>query len=253
LSEQESARIQSSIVYSADISCFRDADLVIEAIPEVLDIKTAFFRDISPLLKTRAIVATNTSAISINDLSGHIANPERFCGTHYLNPPHIIPLVEITPSEKTAQWAIDALYSLFVKMEKQPVVLKKDIKGFLSNRLQFALLREASYLVESGVATPEDIDRTLRYGNGIRYAISGPFKIVDLGGIGVFNKVAKYLYPVLSKETEGCALLEQFAQKGCDGVSTGGGFYPYTQESALQEEKERDCKMLKINRLVNAK
>lgn len=246
LTERESKHIQNSIEYTVQMSCFRSADLVIEAIPEVLDIKAAFFQEISGLIKECAIVSTNTSAISINDLSGHIANPERFCGTHFLNPPHIIPLVEITPGSLTAQWTVDALYGLFIKMEKQPVVLKKDIKGFLSNRLQFALLREAAYLVESGVATPEDIDRTLRYGNGIRYAISGPFKIVDLGGIDIFNKVAKYLYPTLSRETEGCALLEELDRKGFDGVRTQQGFYAYTKESVLQEEKDRDCKMLKI-------
>jgi 3-hydroxybutyryl-CoA dehydrogenase len=244
LSAQESRRIQDSISYRADPNCFHGADLVIEAIPEIYDIKADFFQMISGLLSPESIVATNTSAISIQELAKNMTNPERFCGTHWLNPPHIIPLVEIIPSTITSPGVVDILVKLLTGMGKEPVVLKKDIRGFLSNRLQFALLREASYLVESGVATPEDIDRTLKFGNGIRYSCSGPFKIVDFGGVAVFNSVANYLYPELSNQTEGCSLLEQMVQKGNNGISTGRGFYDYTPQSAVQEEQERDQKML---------
>lgn len=242
-----SQEVQKSIVYTTDLSAaFKNADLVIEAIPEVFQIKVDFFRKISDILSKDAIVATNTSAISINDLGEHISNPERFCGTHWLNPPHIIPLVEIIKSNNTDKWVVDSLLTLLNSINKKPVVLKKDIKGFISNRLQFALLREASYLVENGIATPEDIDNTLKYGNGIRYACSGPFKIVDLGGIEVFNNVAKYLFPALSKETGECRLLKEMAEKDHKGISNGHGFYQYTEESALEEEKERDRKMIEI-------
>jgi len=246
LSTQESLRIQNSISYQTDPNCFRGADLVIEAIPEVYDIKADFFQMISDLLPPDSIVATNTSAISIQDLAKNITNPERFCGTHWLNPPHIIPLVEIIPGAATSPEVVHMLVELLTGMGKEPVVLKKDIRGFLSNRLQFALLREASYLVESGVATPEDIDRTLKFGNGIRYSCSGPFKIIDFGGAAVFNSVAKYLYPELSNQTEGCGLLEQMVRNGNNGISTGKGFYDYTPQSAVQEERERDRKMLML-------
>jgi 3-hydroxybutyryl-CoA dehydrogenase len=247
ITAEASKEVQESIVYTTDLStAFKDADLVIEAIPEVFQIKVDFFREISDILPENAIVATNTSAISINDLGEHISNPERFCGTHWLNPPHIIPLVEIIKSKDTAKWVVDSLLTLLKGVNKKPVVLKKDIKGFLSNRLQFALIREASYLVEKGIATPEDIDNTLKYGNGIRYACSGPFKIVDLGGIEVFNNVAKYLFPDLSKETGECKLLREMAEKDYRGISSGQGFYQYTEESALEEEKERDRKMIEI-------
>lgn len=249
LTARQSEKIQESIVYTTNLEVFRDADLVIEAIPEVFDIKIDLLHKISKFLPQNAIVTTNTSAISINDLGEHISHSERFCGMHWLNPPHIIPLVEITKSTKTDQWVADSLLKLLKAMDKEPVMLKKDIKGFLSNRLQFALLREACYLVENGVATPEDIDRTLKYGNGIRYSCSGPFKIVDLGGIEVFNNVAKYLFPVLSKETTKCNLLEQMVEEGCNGISTGQGFYHYTEKAALEEEKERDRKMIELLRI----
>ena len=249
VSVEESRKIQKRLTYTTDMNCFKNADLVIEAIPEVFAIKTDFLHQISAVLPEEAIVATNTSAISINELGDHIRNPERFCGTHWLNPPHLIPLVEITKSEKTAARVVEILYQLLANMGKQPVVLKKDIKGFLSNRLQFALLREASFLVENGVATPEDIDRTLKYGNGIRYACSGPFKIVDLGGVSVFNSVAQYLFPVLSRETEKCELLQKMVREGHNGISTGQGFYHYTKESSLEEEKERDRKMIALSKI----
>lgn len=246
LTTEESVRIQESISYTTDLECFRKADLVIESISEVFDKKVDFFNKLTKVLPKNSIITTNTSAISINDLGQYIENPDRFCGTHWLNPPHIIPLVEITKSDLTDSKVIDTLVKLLKDMGKEPVVLKKDIKGFLSNRLQFALLREASYLVEAGVATPEDIDRTLKYGNGIRYSCSGPFKIVDLGGIEVFNNVAKYLFPVLSKEDKASKLLNSMAEAGLNGISTENGFYKYTRESALAEEKERDRKMLNI-------
>lgn len=249
LTAQESQKIQENIIYTTDLNCFKDADLVIEAISEVFDIKVEFFKKITKILPENSIIATNTSAISINDLGEHIENPERFCGTHWLNPPHIIPLVEITKGKKTKEWVTNGLVKLLNDIGKEAVILKKDIKGFLSNRLQFALLREASYLVESGVATPEDIDRTLKYGNGIRYSCSGPFKIVDLGGVQVFNNVAKYLFPVLSKEDTKSDLLMDMVKKGLNGISTEKGFYEYTKQSALEEEKERDRKMINILRI----
>ncbi|MEQ8154079.1 MAG: 3-hydroxyacyl-CoA dehydrogenase NAD-binding domain-containing protein [Clostridiaceae bacterium] len=245
LTKEESELIQSGIIYTTDTACFKNADLVIEAIPEVFEIKRQLFEIISEILPESSVIATNTSAISVNDLSKYVKNPERFCGTHWLNPAHIIPLVEIVKSDVTAEWVVEALNNLFIGMGKQPVVLKKDVKGFLSNRLQFALLREASYLVESGVATPDDIDRTLKYGNGLRYMCSGPFKIVDMGGIEVFNNVAKYLYPDLCNNREKNSLLEEMVEKGNNGISTGKGFYTYDRNSALEEELIRDYKMLK--------
>ena len=149
--------------------CFENADLVIEAIPEIMDLKKNFYEEVSELVPEDTILASNTSAISVNQLSEFVKFPERFCGTHFLNPPHIIPLVEITKGDKTDQAVCETLYTLFKDMGKEPVLLKKDVKGFLSNRLQFALLREATYLVEQGVADPEDIDRTIKYGNGLAY------------------------------------------------------------------------------------
>ncbi|SFR65462.1 3-hydroxyacyl-CoA dehydrogenase family protein [Anaeromicropila populeti] len=246
IGEEESKKVQDSIVYTTEKSCFAKADLVIEAIPEVLELKKEVFYEISRLVPNECILVTNTSAISINELSTAVQYPERFCGSHWLNPPHIIPLVEITKGDYTSDKVAELLYDLYKSMHKQPVILKKDVKGFLSNRLQFALLREASYLVESGVATPEDIDKTLKYGNGLRYMCSGPFRIADLGGIQVFNNVAKYLYPDLSDEKRENRLLKERAENGELGISTGRGFYEYTLESALKEEYERDKKILHI-------
>ena len=243
---EESERIRKSILFSTNKDCFRDADLVIEAIPENLELKREFYAEISALVKKDTILASNTSAISIDQLSAFVSYPERFCGTHFLNPPHIIPLVEITKGEKTDRATSSILYELFTAMNKKPVLLKKDVKGFLSNRLQFALLREASYLVENGIADPEDVDRTIRYGNGLRYTCSGPFKIVDLGGVAVFQEVARYLYPDLSDEKRGNKLLDTLVERGCMGISSGQGFYTYSEGDLENEEKQRDRMILRI-------
>jgi 3-hydroxybutyryl-CoA dehydrogenase len=246
ITEAKSQEIQSALVYSIDKKCFADATWVIEAISEDIDSKRKFFEELNGIVPDDALITSNTSAISINVLSRAVRNSERFCGTHWLNPPHIIPLVEITKSETTSEQTVKRVYDLLLSLEKQPVVLNKDIKGFLSNRLQFALLREATYLVETGVATPEDIDRTLKYGNGLRYLCSGPFKIIDFGGIPVFNTVAQYLYPDLNCEKEKNYLLQSLVDKNCNGVSNHKGFYQYPGTLAVEEEKERDRKMLMV-------
>lgn len=246
LSCEKSAQLQSDIRYSTNLACVEDADLIVEAIPEDLELKKQVLGEVSKRARKDAIITSNTSAISINVLSEWIVNPERFCGTHWLNPPHIIPLVEITKSKATSLEVVDTLYDFFQNINKKPVILQKDVKGFISNRLQFALLREATYLVESGVATPEDIDKTLRYGNGLRYTCSGPFKIVDFGGVGVFNSVAQYLYEDLNCEKKENQLLKSMVEKGYQGVENGMGFYTYTKESALEETRVRDKKMLDL-------
>lgn len=251
LRQEESDRIQSAIVYTVDKECFGDADWIIEAIPENLELKQSLFGTISGYAKKNAIITSNTSAISIDALSEFVENPERFCGTHWLNPAHIIPLVEITKGIKTSQETADAIYQILTFIKKQPVMLKKDVKGFLSNRLQFALLREATYLVEQGVADPEDIDKTIKYGNGLRYTCSGPFKIADLGGLTVFNAVAKYLYADLADEKKDNHLLEKLVEEGNNGISTGKGFYQYQELDLENEEKERDTMILGILRNRN--
>ncbi len=246
LEREEASRIRQEIQFTTDKSCFAQADLVIEAIPERIDIKKSFYEEISQLVPADAILTSNTSAISVNQLSAYVTHPERFCGTHFLNPPHIIPLVEITKGDQTDQAVCEFLYELLKKMGKEPVLLKKDVKGFLSNRLQFALLREATYLVEQGIADPEDIDRTIKYGNGLRYTCSGPFKIADLGGLSVFNSVAKYLYPDLADEKTENYLLDELVSEGKNGISTGAGFYEYGEQDLENEEKVRDTMILEI-------
>lgn len=246
LTRQIADEIKEKIQFTVDKKCFENADLVIEAIPEIMDLKKNFYEEVSELVPEDTILTSNTSAISVNQLSKFVKFPERFCGTHFLNPPHIIPLVEITKGDKTDQTVCETLYTLFKDMGKEPVLLKKDVKGFLSNRLQFALLREATYLVEQGVADPEDIDRTIKYGNGLRYTCSGPFKIADLGGLSVFNSVAKYLYSDLSDEKSENHLLDELVEEGNNGISTGKGFYEYQESDLVNEEKTRDAMILGI-------
>lgn len=256
LTASQAAAIKAAIRFTTDKDCFKDADLVIEAIPEILTLKQDFYEEVSTLVPSDAILASNTSAISVNQLSEFVQHPERFCGTHFLNPPHIIPLVEITKGDRTDQEVCETLYELFERIGKEPVMLKKDVKGFLSNRLQFALLREATYLVEQGVADPEDIDRTIKYGNGLRYTCSGPFKIADLGGLTVFNSVAKYLYSDLADDKDRNELLDDLVEHGNNGISSGKGFYEYGADDLANEERTRDAMILGILRtereLLNA-
>jgi 3-hydroxybutyryl-CoA dehydrogenase len=253
ITQETSNRVQESICFTTEQSCFAEADWILEAVPENITIKSELFGLISEIARPDAIISSNTSALSIDVLSQFVDRPERFCGTHFLNPPHIIPLVELVRGVKTHQETIDSLYDFLLTHKKEPVILKKDVKGFLSNRLQFALLREATHLVESGVASPEDIDRTLKYGNGLRYMCSGPFKIVDFGGVGVFDSVARYLYPDLNCEQRENHLLQELVSNGHNGISTYQGFYGYDEETARLEERSRDLQMLKVLQMSEMK
>ena len=238
--------IQRSIKFTTDIQCMKDADLIIEAIPENINIKANFYEEICRSAKEDTIIATNTSAISIDLLSNYVTNKKRFCGTHFLNPPHIIPLVEVIKGQSTDGSVCERLVDFFRQLGKKPVLVKHDIKGFLSNRLQFALLREATYLVEEGIASPEDIDRTIKYGNGLRYVCSGPFQIADLGGLTIFNSVAKYLYPELCNNNNINHLFEKCVEDGNIGIMSGKGIYEYDKKMDHALLKDRDSKIIQL-------
>ncbi len=178
---EDSAAMLERIRYTMDKECFRSCDLVVECIVERMDVKHAFWREVSAMVPPTALLATNTSGLRISQIAEAVERPERFMGQHWLNPPHLIPMCEIIAGEKTDPACVEQMRQLVLELGKSPVVVK-DIPGFVSNRLQFALLREALYIVESGAATLEDVDTVLKAGLGLRYAALGPFGVADFGG-----------------------------------------------------------------------
>ncbi|WP_333637852.1 3-hydroxyacyl-CoA dehydrogenase family protein [Tissierella praeacuta] len=181
MGESEVESTIKNIKYNVDKKIFSDCDIIIEAIIEKIDIKQDFWKEVEKVAKPDAIFATNTSGLSITEISKKLENKGRFIGMHFWNPPHIIPLVELIKGDGTKDEIINILLKLLKKIDKEPVVVQKDVPGFIGNRIQFAVFREALNIVEKGIATFEDVDRAMKYGPGFRYPIIGPLQTADLG------------------------------------------------------------------------
>lgn len=246
LSGKNRESIRDNITFSCKKESFERADFVIEAIIEKMEIKHSFWSEISALVPEKAILTSNTSGLSLTEIAKAVRKPERFCGMHWLNPPHICPLVEIINGDKTAPETADIVYDLACDIHRYPVRLKTEVPGFLVNRFQFAVLREAMSLVEAGVAQKEDIDKVFKYGLGLRYACLGPFEIADLGGLDTFYNIASYLFADISDKKDVHEMLEQLYRNGDFGVKTGKGFYDYSGGRDREVIEKRDKDFMKV-------
>jgi len=249
LTDAGSEEICSKITHTLDIADFRDADFVIEAIVEDLEAKHALWVAISELVREDAILTSNTSGLSISRIAEAVRKPERFCGMHWINPPHIVPLVEVICGEHTAPETAEKVFQFAEYVGKKPITVKKDAPGFALNRIQFAVLREAMHIVESGIADMEDVDKVLKYGLGMRYACLGPFEVADLGGLDTFYRISSYLFRDLSDAKEVPAMLKDLMEEGAFGVKAGKGFYDYSGGRAEEVIAKRDDDFIKIANL----
>lgn len=239
LAPERSAAVKAAIQMTTDKAVFGQTELVVENIVEDLQAKRGFWAEVSALVPDEALLATNTSGLHISDIAQAVRLPERFMGQHWLNPPHLLPLCELVVGEKTSRETVRRMRSLVDALGKMPVTVK-DISGFLANRLQFAMLREALYIVESGAATVEDVDTVLKAGLGLRYAALGPLAVVDHGGVDVFSRITEYLNAELCDSREGSGLMHEMVEQGKLGVKSGAGFYDYSGDKAAEAIRERD-------------
>ncbi|MBU1277135.1 MAG: 3-hydroxyacyl-CoA dehydrogenase family protein [Proteobacteria bacterium] len=251
VTEPDARRCLDNIIPHPELaSACQGAGLVIEAAPEKMQLKQDLFAQIEPLVGREAVLASNTSALAISRVGEGLAEPGRFLGVHFWNPPQVIPCVEVIPGERTEPEVCDRVVDLLKGAGKEPVRLKQDIPGFLGNRLQHALQREALALVEQGVAEPEDVDRVVRYGFGLRLALMGPLERADLGGLDTTLAVQRYLLPMLDNRTGPSRPLVDQVEQGRLGVKTGGGFYDWPQEKAAKRQAQRDRALLEIIKLT---
>ena len=177
-------------------------ELIVESLPEDLDLKAELLGALAAR-HSEALVATNTSSISVTELGGAAGVSGRIVGTHYWNPPLLMPLVEIVAGEGTPVERLDAIAAVLTELGKRPVRLNREVPGLLWNRLQAAVLRECLWLVEEGVAPPETLDEVMRDGLARRWRLTGPFETVGLGGAQVFDAIAENLFPSLSDAGSG--------------------------------------------------
>lgn len=213
-----------------------DADVVIEAVFEDLALKQGLFERIEGHCSREAIIASNTSSLMPGQLAQRLNHPERFLIAHYFNPAYLIPLVEIVPGPATTEATVRTVTGLLAKIGKRPVVLRKEATGFVANRLQLALFREAISIVEQGIASPEDVDQVVRFGFGRRLAVAGPFEVFDLAGLDTIYAVASQILPeVVTAEAAAQPVPDSFRQKiecGELGVKSGRGFRDWPPEAA---------------------
>ena len=179
-----------------------ELDLIVESLPESLELKAEVLRELCAR-HPHAILATNTSSIAISSLGEAAGVAERIVGTHYWNPPLLMPLVEVVAGDRTRVELRERVAALLQGIGKRPVILDHEVPGLLWNRLQLAVLREALWLVEHGVATPQAIDEVMRDGLARRWRLTGPFETVGLGGAPTFDAIAENLFPVLSDARAG--------------------------------------------------
>ena len=250
MDKEEAEKIVGNIKYSLDKNVFSDCDLIIEAIIEKLDVKQDFWKEVEEIARKDAIFATNTSGLSINGICEKLKDKTRFLGTHFWNPPHIIPLVELIKGNETSDETVNLVLELIKMIGKEPVVVKKDAPGFIGNRLQFAVFREALNIVESGIADIEDVDKAMKFGPGFRYPIIGPLETADLGGLDTFYYISSYLFNDLSDAKEPNEILKELIDKKELGVKTKKGFYDYSNGRDEEVIKKRDKMFFKMLKYI---
>lgn len=223
-------------------------DLVNENLPEQLELKQEVFENLGEISLPETLLTTDTSGLSITEIAERTSHPGRVAGMHWWNPPHIVPLVEIVRGESTTDQTVKTLYTLLEKLGKKPVVVKKDVPGFIGNRLQSAIFREILYLLENEVAEPKDIDVVMKYGPGFRYSAIGPVQTMDLAGLDTVVSVSDYLFKELDRSTKPNRLLKKLVKEGKLGAKTGSGLYEYTEEALARIIRERDEKFIQVLR-----
>ena len=206
------------------------ADVIIECIVENLAVKQDYFQKLDALCPASTILTTNTSAISVTEIAEKSVHKERIIGTHFWNPAYLIPLVEVINTKYAEPAVLDEMCNILRAANKMPVVVKKDVPGFLANRMQHALFREAISIVENGIADAADVDNAIKYGFGMRLGVSGPMEVIDRGGTDLTYSIHKYLFPHIESSTEPSKMLTDLKDSGKLGFKSGEGFQTWSEE-----------------------
>jgi len=249
MSKDDAEAILTRMTFTDDMEeAVSDADLVVECVLENMELKQDLFRDVEPLVRPDCILATNTSVMSITQIASKTQDKSRVVGTHFWNPPYLIPLVEVVKGDETSLEVLDATYDYLKKIGKKPVKCMKDVQGFVANRLQHALWREALYMVEAGIADAPTVDEALKYGPGLRWPHLGVLENADMIGLDLSLDIQRGVIPYLTDNKEPSALLEKLVAEGKLGFKTGEGYQKWTEEEAAESRKSLREFLIKVTK-----
>jgi len=233
---------RSNLSFTQDSQeALRGSQLVVETIPEKIELKQQFFREAEGQLDYEAILASNTSGIPISKIAQACRNPARVIGMHWSNPPHIIPVIEIIRGEQTDDATFQTVWELTERIGMIPSLVRRDVPGFVENRVLYAIMREALHLVEAGVADPQDIDRIVQWGIGYKLAVIPPLQLLDVAGLDIYHSVASYLNADLSTDSGVSSAITERVERGELGIKTGRGLFEYQADQipALAQRRMR--------------
>ena len=226
--EKAPERIRATTVLERAVE---GADLVVESVFEDVELKRQIFERLDRACPEHTILASNTSSLMPSAFTPDTERAARTLVSHYINPPYLIPLVEIVPTARTSSETVDTVTAVLTRMGKRPIVVRKEVPGFILNRLQGALIREALWMVESGIATPQDVDISIKGSLGRRWAVAGIFEIFDIAGWDVVEAISSAVMPHLTNASETSPVLKKKVADGELGAKSGKGFYEWSPET----------------------
>ena len=240
------------VSFESDLgAALEGAEVVAEAVPEQLELKQQVIADVEQHVSEEAIIASNTSGIPITKMAEGMQHPERLVGWHWSNPPTLIPMNEVIAGEKTSPEAVRAVEDLTRRIGYHPVTLKKEVPGFVENRVLYAIMRECLALMDEGVIDAEGLDLCVQWGIGYKLAVIPPIHLLDVAGLDIYTSVASYLNQDLSNESGVSATAQKLHDEGRLGIKAGGGFFDYTPELAQQLQQERAGKLVGVRKALS--
>jgi 5-formyl-3-hydroxy-2-methylpyridine 4-carboxylate dehydrogenase len=227
-------------------------DFVVETVPEKPDIKAQVFKEIDGLVDRNCVIASNTSGIPITKLQSGNSAPSRIVGMHWSNPPHIIPMIEVIAGNETSKETVAWMCDTIKRLGLLPVVVQKDVPGFVENRILYAIMRESVELVDQGVIDAEGLDTCVSWGIGYKLAVIGPMALLDMAGLDIYQAVGSYLNKDLCNRADVSRFVTERTAAGKLGMKTGGGIFSYTPERIAELRKERARKFVAVRKALDS-
>jgi len=247
ITQEQSSQIFNRISGTQSLDyAVEESTFIVECIPEDLNLKKELFKVLDEMCAKDVILATNTSGLSPSKIAEDTQHPERTLATHFWNSAHLVPLVEVLRGKFTNDETFKRAMNLLKMMNKKPIEVKKEVPGMVGNRLQFALFREAQYLLEQGVASKEDIDAAVTYGIGRRLPVTGPLLSADMGGLDVFASISNYLFKDLNNAEEALPILKKLLAEHHFGQKNGTGYYSWDEKFSDEMNHKREVQLIRF-------